>query len=143
MHVGISEFLLDVSLFSKDHSMEPILELFEVVFYITDKSYLRINPIQMKAQKDSLGTSILQKKLKSNEWHDSSAFEVFNVLITDEMSLQVFASNEIIASSLCPIWTHVPTDIYPCLVCHDEHSDNHTSSSQSQHSLEMTFVSDN
>lgn len=57
MHVCIS----DVSSFSKDHSMEPILELFEAVFYITDMSYLRINPRQMKAQKYSLGTSILQQ----------------------------------------------------------------------------------
>ena len=41
--------------------MEPILELFEAVFYITDMSYLRISPTQMKAQTDSLDTSILQQ----------------------------------------------------------------------------------
>lgn len=61
----------------------------------------------------------------------------------NEMPLQVFASNETLTIVLCPIWTHVLADIYPSLVCHDEHSDNHTSSSQSQHSLDMTFVSGN
>jgi len=35
--------------------------MFEAVFYITDMSYLITSPTQMKAQKDSLGTSILQQ----------------------------------------------------------------------------------